>query len=119
MRPPRPQRSSLLPSPRSGERGDCLRHDDKTRLAYLTRFQHGVWIWMMCVSTAVATQGTEFTRVQEQGKSSVWVDRPDAKSISVKVSESITLAVRIEGDAPLVVNVEKTIPSDSWHLQTD
>jgi hypothetical protein len=58
------------------------------------------------------------TRVQEQSKASVWLDRPASDPLFVKLSEKLTIVMRVEGEPPLEVELTEKVRSNAgWHLE--
>src|SRR5262249_58190878 len=71
---------------------------------------------LVLAAAALTPGGPGLTRVQEQGKGSLWLDRPAADPWTVKLSETLTIVMRLEGEAPL--DVEFTAPlrsTDGWY----
>jgi hypothetical protein len=65
-----------------------------------------------------SADGATLTRVQEQGRASVWLDRTASDPLSVKFSEKLTIFMRVEGEPPLEVELTEKVRSNAgWHLE--
>ena len=75
------------------------------------------WACVLLIA-GFTTTGPEMTRLQEQEKASLWVNRSNENAHTVKLSETITVVMVVEGDSPLEAFLaEKAKSTDGWHLE--
>jgi hypothetical protein len=73
---------------------------------------------VLLLAAALVGQTAPLTKVQDRGQASIWVDRPRADPLTVKLTDTVTVVMRIEGPAPLEVEfTEKVRSTDAWRLE--
>jgi hypothetical protein len=73
---------------------------------------------VLVVALQAQAQPSQPVRVQQKDNASIWLDRPEHDSNSVKMSEKLTIFIRVEGKPPLEVEfTEKIHDSVGWHLE--
>jgi hypothetical protein len=82
-----------------------------------------VALFLMVLAIAFGVRaggGGELVRVQDKGKATLWIPKPEGEGdpLQVKLSQVLTIVMRVEGEAPLNVEFsEKVRSSEGWHLE--
>ena len=78
-------------------------------------------LMVLTLGAALQAGGSgELVRVQDKGKASLWIPKPEGEGdpLQVKLSQVLTIVMRVEGKAPLNVEFsEKVRSSEGWHLE--
>ena len=81
----------------------------------------GLALMVLAAAAGVRAGGAgELVRVQDKGKATLWIPKPEGErdALQVKLSEVLTIVMRVEGEAPLNVEFsEKVRSSEGWHLE--